>query len=103
MRINEDLTHSFGSGLHAFQLSELRAITQNFSNNFLLGEGGFGTVHKGYIDDKLRKGLKAQPVAVKLLDIEGLQGHREWLVSFFSSSFNDRTLATCMNIINLGH
>ncbi|XP_058086237.1 probable serine/threonine-protein kinase PBL15 [Magnolia sinica] len=80
-RFNEDLTQSFGSGmgLHVFQLSELRAITQNFSSNFLLGEGGFGTVHKGYIDDKLRQGLKAQPVAVKLLDIEGLQGHREWL------------------------
>ncbi|KAL6008600.1 putative serine/threonine-protein kinase pbl15 [Asimina triloba] len=80
-KINEDLTQSFGSGmgLHVFQLSELRAITQNFSANFLLGEGGFGTVHKGYVDDKMRQGLKAQPVAVKLLDIEGLQGHREWL------------------------
>ncbi|KAI7732860.1 hypothetical protein M8C21_009863, partial [Ambrosia artemisiifolia] len=41
---------------------------------------GFGPVHKGFIDDKLRPGLiKAQPVAVKLLDLEGLQGHREWL------------------------
>lgn len=80
-RINEDLAQSFGSDLYDFQLSELRAITQNFSSNFLLGEGGFGTVHKGYIDDNLRQGLKAQPVAVKLLDIEGLQGHREWLVS----------------------
>lgn len=81
-RINEEVTHSFGSDLHNFQLSELRAITQNFSVNYLLGEGGFGTVHKGYVDDKLRKGLKAQAVAVKLLDIEGLQGHREWLVIF---------------------
>ncbi|KAJ1396861.1 Serine-threonine/tyrosine-protein kinase, catalytic domain [Sesbania bispinosa] len=78
-RINEDLAQSFGADLFDFQLSELRAITQNFSSNFLLGEGGFGTVHKGYIDDNLRLGLKAQPVAVKLLDIEGLQGHREWL------------------------
>nr|WIL59878.1 nodulation protein [Melilotus officinalis] len=78
-RINEDLALSFGSDLFDFQLSELRAITQNFSSNFLLGEGGFGTVHKGYFDDNFRQGLKAQPVAVKLLDIEGLQGHREWL------------------------
>jgi hypothetical protein len=70
----------FGIGLHAFQLSELRAITHEFSNNYLLGEGGFGTVHKGYVDDKLRSGLKAQAVAVKLLDTDGLQGHREWLV-----------------------
>lgn len=80
MRINDDLAQSFGSELHAFQLSELRGITHDFSSNFLLGEGGFGTVHKGYVDENLRQGLKAQAVAVKLLDIEGLQGHREWLV-----------------------
>ncbi|XP_031247135.1 probable serine/threonine-protein kinase PBL15 [Pistacia vera] len=78
-RINEDIAQSFGPDLYDFQLSELRSITQNFSTNFLLGEGGFGTVHKGYVDDNLRQGLKAQAVAVKLLDIEGLQGHREWL------------------------
>ncbi|KAJ8774145.1 hypothetical protein K2173_009576 [Erythroxylum novogranatense] len=79
IRINEDLAQSFGADLYDFQLSELRAITQNFSSNFLLGEGGFGTVHKGYVDENMRQGLKAQAVAVKLLDIEGLQGHREWL------------------------
>lgn len=78
-RINEDLAQSFGPDLYDFQLSELRAITQNFTSSFLLGEGGFGTVHKGYVDENLRGGLKAQAVAVKLLDIEGLQGHREWL------------------------
>ncbi|EOY25419.1 hypothetical protein QUC31_009288 [Theobroma cacao] len=78
-RITEDLAQSFGPDLYDFQLSELRAITQNFSSNYLLGEGGFGTVHKGYVDDNFRQGLKAQAVAVKLLDIEGLQGHREWL------------------------
>ncbi|XP_031502176.1 probable serine/threonine-protein kinase PBL15 [Nymphaea colorata] len=70
---------SFGSGLYGFQLNELRAITQNFCSSFLLGQGGFGTVHKGYVDGSLRPALKAQAVAVKLLDIEGLQGHREWL------------------------
>ncbi|CAI0441913.1 unnamed protein product [Linum tenue] len=79
VRIAEDLAQSFGPDLYDFQLSELRAVTQNFSAHFLLGEGGFGRVHKGYVDESLRHGLKAQPVAVKLLDIEGLQGHREWL------------------------
>lgn len=38
-------------------------------------------MHKGFIDDKLRPGLEAQPVAVKLLDLDGSQGHKEWLVS----------------------
>lgn len=100
-RINEDLAQSFGPDLFDFQLSELRAITQNFSSNFLLGEGGFGTVHKGYIDDNLRSGLKAQAVAVKLLDIEGLQGHREWLVrilNFFISMLNSNSMRRSMYV-----
>ncbi|KAG4197619.1 hypothetical protein ERO13_A05G034100v2 [Gossypium hirsutum] len=78
--LTEDLSTSLaGSNLHVFTLGELKVITQSFSSSNLLGEGGFGPVHKGFIDDKLRPGLKAQPVAVKLLDLEGLQGHREWL------------------------
>lgn len=79
--ISEDLSISLaGSNLHVFTLQELKVITQNFSPSNFLGEGGFGPVHKGFIDDKLRPGLKAQPVAVKLLDLDGTQGHREWLV-----------------------
>ncbi|XP_010467109.1 PREDICTED: serine/threonine-protein kinase At5g01020 [Camelina sativa] len=78
--LSEDLSISLaGSDLHVFTLAELKVITQSFSSTNFLGEGGFGPVHKGFIDDKLRPGLKAQPVAVKLLDLEGLQGHREWL------------------------
>ncbi|XWS72268.1 hypothetical protein CRYUN_Cryun02cG0025500 [Craigia yunnanensis] len=78
--LSEDLSTSLaGSNLHVFTLGELKVITQSFSSANFLGEGGFGPVHKGFIDDKLRPGLKAQPVAVKLLDLEGLQGHREWL------------------------
>ncbi|KAJ9168048.1 hypothetical protein P3X46_019622 [Hevea brasiliensis] len=78
--LSEDLSVSLaGSNLHVFTLAELKVITQGFSSSNFIGEGGFGPVHKGFIDDKLRPGLKAQPVAVKLLDLEGLQGHREWL------------------------
>ncbi|KAK6147611.1 hypothetical protein DH2020_018523 [Rehmannia glutinosa] len=78
--LSEDLSISLaGSNLHVFTLQELKVITQNFSSSNFLGEGGFGPVHKGFIDDKLRPGLKAQPVAVKLLDLDGTQGHREWL------------------------
>ncbi|XP_065849564.1 serine/threonine-protein kinase RIPK [Euphorbia lathyris] len=78
--LSEDLSISLaGSNLHVFTLAELKVITQSFSSSNFIGEGGFGPVHKGFIDDKLRPGLKAQPVAVKLLDLDGLQGHREWL------------------------
>lgn len=78
--LSEDISISLaGSNLHVFTLAELKVITQSFSSSNFLGQGGFGPVHKGFIDDKLRPGLKAQPVAVKLLDLEGMQGHREWL------------------------
>ncbi|KAK4391879.1 Serine/threonine-protein kinase RIPK [Sesamum angolense] len=79
--LSEDLSISLaGSNLHVFTLQELKLITQNFSSSNFLGQGGFGPVHKGFIDDKMKPGLKAQPVAVKLLDLDGSQGHREWLL-----------------------
>lgn len=79
---SEDLSVSLaGSNLHVFSLAELKVITQSYSSSNFLGEGGFGPVYKGFIDDKLRPGLKAQPVAIKLLDLDGSQGHKEWLVS----------------------
>nr|ACF86137.1 unknown [Zea mays] len=65
--------------LHSFGLGELRGVTHDFSSNFLLGEGGFGAVYKGFVDAGMRPGLDAQPVAVKQLNAAGFQGHREWL------------------------
>lgn len=79
------------SNLHVFTFAELRLITHNFARCNLLGEGGFGPVFKGFVDDKLRPGLKAQPVAVKALDLDGLQGHREWLVSNLTNYFKVST------------
>lgn len=63
----------------AFTLYELETITKSFRADYILGEGGFGTVYKGYIDENVQVGLKSLPVAVKVLNKEGLQGHREWL------------------------
>nr|CAB3495842.1 unnamed protein product [Digitaria exilis]CAB3500724.1 unnamed protein product [Digitaria exilis] len=65
--------------LHAFGLGELRGVTHDFSASFLLGEGGFGAVYKGFVDAGMRPGLDPQPVAVKQLNAGGFQGHREWL------------------------
>lgn len=85
--LSEELSVSLAaSNLHVFTLEELKLITHDFASTNFLGEGGFGPVHKGFIDGTLRPGLKAQPVAVKLLNLDGTQGHREWLV-FFSFSF----------------
>jgi hypothetical protein len=50
----------------------------------VLGEGGFGSVFKGWIDEKTlaptRPGT-GMVIAVKKLNQEGYQGHKEWLVS----------------------
>lgn len=79
----DELSNSFiGSSLINFTFTDLREVTHNFSSANFLGEGGFGPVYKGFVDDKVRPGLKAQVVAVKVLDTDGLQGHKEWLVSY---------------------
>ncbi|KAJ8501190.1 hypothetical protein OPV22_011742 [Ensete ventricosum] len=76
----EDLSVSLvGSNLSVFTLAELKEATQSFSVSNFLGEGGFGPVYRGFVDEKVKPGLKAQPVAVKLLDLDGGQGHKEWL------------------------
>lgn len=101
--LSEDLSVSLaGSNLHVFTLAELKIITQSFSSSNFLGEGGFGPVHKGFIDDKLRPGLDPQPVAVKLLDLDGTQGHREWLVSTRNSKLRIETYISVHCILNSG-
>ncbi|XP_027335377.1 putative receptor-like protein kinase At1g72540 [Abrus precatorius] len=80
LSIMSDLSNSLvGSNLHIFTCQELKEITHNFSKSNFLGEGGFGKVYKGFIDDNLRPRLEAQAVAVKALNLDGKQGHREWL------------------------
>lgn len=84
LSVLSDLSNSLNGGnIHIFTLTELKLITHNFSWSNYLGKGGFGPVYKGFVDDNIRPGLEAQPVAVKLLDLDGRQGHREWLVSIF--------------------
>lgn len=85
--INELSNSLPGSNLHVFSHDELRLITNNFSLSNFLGEGGFGAVYKGFIHDDLRPRLEPQAVAVKVLDLEGTQGHKEWLVCYSNYSF----------------
>ncbi|XP_058194333.1 probable serine/threonine-protein kinase PBL3 [Rhododendron vialii] len=66
----------------AFTLSELKNVTRNFRPDSLLGEGGFGYVYKGWIDETTLTAAKpgsGMVVAVKKLKPEGFQGHKEWL------------------------
>jgi serine/threonine protein kinase len=72
------------ANVKAFTFNELRVATRNFRPDSVLGEGGFGSVFKGWIDEKTlaptRPGT-GMVIAVKKLNQEGYQGHKEWLVS----------------------
>ncbi|XP_031487698.1 receptor-like cytoplasmic kinase 176 [Nymphaea colorata] len=70
------------SNLKSFSFSDLKAATRNFRPDSVLGEGGFGSVFKGWIDVNSLAATKpgtGLAIAVKRLNQEGLQGHREWL------------------------
>ncbi|KAJ6321792.1 hypothetical protein OIU77_011800 [Salix suchowensis] len=68
--------------LKAFSFNELKNATRNFRPDSVLGEGGFGCVFKGWIDENTLAASKpgsGMVVAVKKLKPEGFQGHKEWL------------------------
>ncbi|GFP86151.1 probable receptor-like protein kinase at5g15080 [Phtheirospermum japonicum] len=67
-KIEEELKLS--ARLRKFTFNDLKLATRNFRPESLLGEGGFGCVFKGWIEEN---------VAVKTLNHDGLQGHKEWL------------------------
>ena len=74
-----------GPNLRVFTFAELRSATRNFKPDTVLGEGGFGRVHKGWVDERTlspaRNGAgSSMPVAVKKLNPESLQGVQEWQV-----------------------
>uniref|UniRef100_A0A804RHC1 non-specific serine/threonine protein kinase n=1 Tax=Zea mays TaxID=4577 RepID=A0A804RHC1_MAIZE len=67
--------------LRIFTFAELRAATRNFRPDTVLGEGGFGRVYKGWVDERTmnptRSGI-GMVVAVKKLNQESVQGLQEW-------------------------
>ncbi|EOA40572.1 hypothetical protein CARUB_v10009302mg [Capsella rubella] len=68
--------------LKSFSFAELKSATRNFRPDSVLGEGGFGCVFKGWIDEKSLTATKPGTglvIAVKKLNQDGWQGHQEWL------------------------
>ncbi|GKV00907.1 hypothetical protein SLEP1_g13517 [Rubroshorea leprosula] len=58
--------------INLFTYKELRSATDNFDLSNKIGRGGFGTVYKGILKNKIQ-------VAVKKLSAESKQGVREFL------------------------
>ncbi|CAM0951092.1 unnamed protein product [Alopecurus aequalis] len=70
------------SKLRKFAFNDLKCATRNFRPESLLGEGGFGCVFKGWIEENGTAPVKpgtGLTVAVKTLNHDGLQGHKEWV------------------------
>ncbi|KAF5457629.1 hypothetical protein F2P56_021718 [Juglans regia] len=56
-----------------FSLEEIKTATHNFHVELIIGEGGFGNVYKGLVDEG------TETVAIKRLNPESKQGRREFL------------------------
>ncbi|KAG5529054.1 hypothetical protein RHGRI_029651 [Rhododendron griersonianum] len=69
--INDDLER--GAGPRRFSYGHLVAATSNFSEERKLGEGGFGCVYKGYLNDL------DMAVAVKKISRGSKQGKNEYV------------------------
>ncbi|KAM7529508.1 hypothetical protein LguiB_032918 [Lonicera macranthoides] len=67
--------------LKTYTLADLKSATSNFKATTVLGVGGFGTVYKGWVDEKTLEPTKlgtGMIVAIKKLNPESMQGFQEW-------------------------
>lgn len=66
------------SNLKSFTLTELQAATRNFRVDIVLGDGDFGSVFKGRIDEHSPSAAKPGTcVSVKKLNQDGVKSHNE--------------------------
>ncbi|XP_076917791.1 serine/threonine-protein kinase PCRK1-like [Bidens hawaiensis] len=65
------------NNLRVFTVAELKFATNNFCTSSKIGEGGFGSVHRGVVKS-LDHPFDKIKIAVKLSN-GGLQGHKQWL------------------------
>ncbi|KAF5479212.1 hypothetical protein F2P56_000056 [Juglans regia] len=80
LKFSEEL--NVASKLRKFTFNELKLATRNFRPDSILGEGGFGFVFKGWVEENGTAPVKpgtGLTVAVKTLNQDGHQGHKEWL------------------------
>ncbi|KAM5556407.1 putative serine/threonine-protein kinase PBL11 [Rosa sericea] len=71
--------------LRRFFLNELKIATWNFHPDNMVGEGGFGSVFKGWVHDSSTAANpgKGMLIAVKRINKEGFLGHEQWLAEIY--------------------
>lgn len=72
--------------LKMFSLVDLKTATKNFRPESMIGEGGFGQVFKGWLEEKTLAPSRAGvgiPVAVKKSSPDSTQGLHEWQASTY--------------------
>ncbi|KAK7276615.1 hypothetical protein RIF29_17758 [Crotalaria pallida] len=77
-----DVDKSISNNLKSFTFNDLKVATKKFRKENLIGEGVFGFVYKGWIDENTYAPAKPGTgviVAVKKLKPESFQGHKQWL------------------------
>ncbi|XP_021715875.1 probable serine/threonine-protein kinase PBL17 [Chenopodium quinoa] len=77
--VKELRQHPEYSKVDIFSFEEMKLATKHFRPDLILGEGGFGVVYRGVIDETVRPGYKTTEVAIKQLNPNGFQGDKEWL------------------------
>ncbi|XP_051113209.1 serine/threonine-protein kinase PCRK1 [Andrographis paniculata] len=75
------LSQGRANDLRVFTFAELKSATRGFSRSLMIGEGGFGSVYRGRVSAAADSEMD---VAIKQLNRNGFQGHKEWIneVSF---------------------
>ncbi|KAK4440865.1 Serine/threonine-protein kinase PCRK1 [Sesamum alatum] len=75
------LSQGRANDLRVFTFSELKSATRGFSRSLVIGEGGFGCVYRGRVKVvDSGSGLESDvDVAIKQLNRNGCQGHKEWI------------------------
>lgn len=88
----KSITEQSIQNVMAIRYKEIKKATKNFGPDIVLGEGGFGTVYKGWIHEHNLTAVKPGSgiaVAVKKWNPQSGQGHAQWLVgSLFFQLFS---------------
>ena len=85
-------TITYTGSAKIFTLNDLEKATNNFDSSRILGEGGFGLVYKGILND-------GRDVAVKILKRDDQRGGREFLAEVeMLSRLHHRNLVKLLGI-----